>query len=115
MAFFILQFLSNFCHIFICRGELDTMSRMKQLFQSLKIQGENLPSKTMTLPIMTITGTNTLLIENEYSLLEFSNETIKLKCDAYIIQIAGTDLMISMMYPDEMLLVGKISNITFHN
>ncbi len=89
------------------------MNRMKHLLQSLKIDELNLPSKSISLPIITITGTNTLLIENDYSLLEYTKETIKLQCDVYTIQITGVDLMISLMYPDEMLLVGEISNITF--
>jgi len=109
----LIRFLSSLFYIFICRGELDTMNRMKHLFQLLKIDELNLPSKSISLPIITITGTNTLLIENDYSLLEYTKETIKLQCDVYTIQITGVNLMISLMYPDEMVLVGEISNITF--
>jgi len=91
------------------------MKRWKQIIQPLKIDEMNLPSKNDTLPILTVSGANNLLIENIYSLVEYREKTITLRCEAYMITINGNNLRISFMYPHELMLVGEIENISFHS
>lgn len=89
------------------------MKHMKQLFHSLKTYEQHLPSNNLTLPTITITGTNSLLIENKYSLLEYQDNIIHLQGEAYTIIISGANLTISFMYPNEMKLKGDIKKIAF--
>lgn len=68
-----------------------------------------------TAPIITITATNSLLIENKYTLVEYKEKVIVLKSDHYYITINGEHLQISFMYPNEMKLVGNITHVSFHH
>lgn len=81
----------------------------------LNVQNQHLSQTNISAPIMTITGTSSLLIENVYTLIEYEKNIIILKSNDYFISISGDDLGISFMYPNEMKLTGKINHIAFNN
>ncbi len=89
------------------------MKRMSQLFQPFKRNEPYLTSTTLTLPIITITGTQSLLIENTYSLIEYEHNRIVLQSNEYTIAITGVNLSISFMYPNELMLTGSIEQVVF--
>jgi len=66
-----------------------------------------------SIPVITITGQNHILIEQHYKILYFSNTEIKLTTKIGTIQIIGQALMIKMMYPQELLLEGTIKEINY--
>src|SRR5699024_1173379 len=91
------------------------MKQFKQILNLFNVQNQHLSQTNMTAPIITMIGTNSLLIENVYTLIEYEKNTIILKSDDYFITINGDNLSISFMYPNEMKLTGKINHIGFNN
>jgi len=91
------------------------MKQFKQILNLFNVQNQHLSQTNMTAPIITMIGTNSLLIENVYTLIEYEKNMIILKSDDYFITINGDNLSISFMYPNEMKLTGKINHIGFNN
>lgn len=89
------------------------MKRMSRL-KALKLNDLNLPPHTLSIPVLTVTGTKQLLIESTYRLLQYKENDIKLLCGDQTIQIKGDNLIISFMYPDELMLIGTIKQIIYY-
>lgn len=91
------------------------MKQIKHLLNLFHVHKEHVSSVGLTnAPIITITATKSLLIENKYTLVEYEEKMIVLKSDYYFITINGEHLRISFMYPNEMKLIGNITHISFH-
>lgn len=89
------------------------MKRLNRL-KSNKINNLNLGQDMNTLPVLTATGTKQILIESSYTLLQYKENDITLECNEIIVQIIGSNLIISFMYPDELMLVGEVDQIIYH-
>lgn len=89
------------------------MKRLNRL-KPFKLNDINIYPHTKNLPIVTVTGTKEVLIESSYILLQYKENDIRLQCGEHMVQIIGDKLMISFMYPDELMLVGIVKQIMYH-
>jgi len=88
---------------------------MKKLIKPFVNHKLTLPSDSLSLPTVTITGNNRVAIEQHYKLISFSEKIIKLQCENGIIQIRGDMLVIKLMYPREIILEGNIKEVSFES
>ena len=73
-----------------------------------------LPSDViLELPRITIIGQIHVYVENHQGLIMYSDTELKLKTHKGFIQILGSEFVLKMMYPEEILLEGKISEVKF--
>ena len=75
-----------------------------------------LPSDIVSdLPRITILGQLHVYIENHKGLIVYSESELTLKTHTGFIRISGSDFVLKMMLPQEILLEGKIIDVTFIN
>lgn len=75
-----------------------------------------LPSDIVSdLPRITILGQLHVYIENHKGLIVYSESELILKTHTGFIRISGSDFVLKMMLPQEILLEGKIIDVTFIN
>ncbi|MEI3606850.1 YabP/YqfC family sporulation protein [Pseudogracilibacillus sp. SE30717A] len=86
---------------------------MKRVIKPFVNKQLTLPSDTLSLPTVTITGDNRIAIEQQYKLLSFSETEITLQCEKGTLKIEGNQLMIKLMYPREIILEGSIKEVRF--
>lgn len=73
-----------------------------------------LPSDILfDLPRITIIGQIHIYIENHHGIEQYSETELILKSQLGLIHIYGSSFMIKMMYPEEILLEGKIEEVKF--
>jgi len=73
-----------------------------------------LPKEVMlNLPLITITGKNTMSIENYKNIIEYSQKKIRISTSAGIISIDGTKLLLKELTKDLIVITGTISNFEF--
>lgn len=72
-----------------------------------------LSSALRSTPLITITGNQQIHIENKYILKSFSSEEIVLSYQNGEIKIYGEELIITTLYPEEMVLQGIIQKVLF--
>lgn len=73
-----------------------------------------LPSDVMLdLPRITVIGQIHVYIENHQGIAVFSDTELTLKSTKGLIQILGNSFVIKLMYPEEILLEGNISEVNF--
>lgn len=63
--------------------------------------------------IISITGTNELIIENFKGIIKFHPELIIIQCKNYQVNIIGNNLMIEMYSKEELKVIGVIFEIKF--
>ncbi|MEI3611676.1 YabP/YqfC family sporulation protein [Pseudogracilibacillus sp. SO30301A] len=88
---------------------------MKRVMQPFINKNLSLPSDSLSLPTVTITGDKRVAIEQHYKLISFTEKIIKLQCENGIIQISGDMLVIKLMYPREIILEGNIKEVSFES
>jgi len=90
---------------------------MKKWYQHIRpwfVKYTELPSDIiMELPKITIIGQVHIYIENHQGLITFTNKELKLNNHNGYIQILGSEFVIKMMYPKEILLEGTIEEVKF--
>lgn len=89
------------------------MKLIKHLLPSNIINSTLFPPGLSIIPIITIKGNQQFVIENDYTLLSFSEKYIKLDYQQGHIEITGDKLKIKAMFPEEMILQGTIKQIIF--
>lgn len=73
-----------------------------------------LPTEVMLdLPRITIIGQIHVYIENHQGIAVFSDTELTVKATRGSIQILGSSFVIKMMYPEEILLEGKIDTVKY--
>ncbi len=73
-----------------------------------------LPREVMlNLPLITITGKNTMSIENYKNIIEYSQKKIRISTSAGIVSIDGKKLFLKELTKDSILITGTISNFEF--
>ena len=63
--------------------------------------------------IISITGTNELMIENFKGIIKFHPELIIIQCKNYQVNIIGNNLMIEIYTKEEVKVIGTIFEIKF--
>ena len=63
--------------------------------------------------IISITGTNELIIENFKGIIKFHPELIIIQCKNYQVHIIGNNLMIEMYTKEDIKIIGTILEIKF--
>ena len=63
--------------------------------------------------IISITGTNELIIENFKGIIKFHPELIIIQCKNYQVHIIGNNLMIEMYTKEDIKIIGTIFEIKF--
>lgn len=90
------------------------MNKWPQRFRSLLTNHMTLPSDiTLNLPRITVIGDIHVYIENHEGLVVFTESELTVKSHHGFIQIKGSSFVLKMMIPKEILLEGKISNISY--
>ncbi len=89
------------------------MNYIKRVIKPFINKQLTLPSDTLSLPTVTISGDQRVAIEQQYKLLSFSETEINLQCEKGILQIDGNQLVIKLMYPREIILEGTIKEVRF--
>ena len=89
--------------------ELEKQSYLESLSENLRIPQDVLSGA----PILTVTGTNQLCLENYKGIIEYTGEMIRIQTKNCRIHIEGTKLNIDYFTDDEMRISGKISRIEY--
>lgn len=91
------------------RMELEKQSYLESLSQNLK-----LPADVLTCaPILTVTGTNQLCLENYKGIIEYTGEIIRIQTKNCRIHIVGKNLNIDYFTDDEMRISGRINRVEY--
>ena len=67
----------------------------------------------MGLPILTITGTNDLCVENYRGMTEYTDQIIRLQSKSGQIKITGKKLEVIYYTNDEMKITGRIASLEY--
>lgn len=91
------------------RMELEKQSYLESISENLKLP----PDLLCNVPILTLTGTNQLCLENYKGIIEYTGEIIRIQAKNCRIQIEGKNLNIDYFTDDEMRISGKINRIEY--
>ncbi len=69
----------------------------------------------LDLPKLTVVGDVQALIENHRGLIEYAADKIRVSTRLGEIEIRGVDLVLKNIFPDEIMVEGKISSIDLWN
>lgn len=89
--------------------ELEKQSYLESLSENLRLPPDILAS----VPILTVTGSNQLCLENYKGIIEYTGELIRIQTKNCRIHIEGKRLNIDYFTDDEMRISGKISRIEY--
>lgn len=91
------------------RIELEKQTYLEGLSEKL-----NLPQDILcSVPILTVTGTNQLCLENYKGIIEYTGEIIRIQTKNCRIHIEGKHLNIDYFTDDEMRISGNITRIEY--
>ena len=65
------------------------------------------------LPVITVTGSRKVHIENHRGIIGYTDEEISINCGRMIVQISGTSLVLKGMTDAEVLITGNVQNVHF--
>ncbi|HAU86265.1 MAG TPA: sporulation protein [Lachnospiraceae bacterium] len=89
--------------------ELEKQSYLESLSENLRLPPDILGS----VPILTVTGSNQLCLENYKGIIEYTGEIIRIQTKNCRIHIEGKKLNIDYFTDDEMRISGKINRIEY--
>lgn len=89
------------------------MNILKQFIPTFIKNGTHLSSDFIITPQLTITGNRQIHLENQYTLQSFSSSEIILSYHEGEIHIQGEQLLITALYPEEIILSGRIKQVIF--
>lgn len=88
----------------------DLKKRVKQQFSDfLEIPGD----VALDLPKIVLVGNVQLYVENHRGILEYSPESVRINTVGGELSVAGKELILRNVLPDEICVVGEISSINF--
>ncbi|OOB80026.1 MAG: hypothetical protein ATN33_07115 [Epulopiscium sp. Nele67-Bin001] len=82
---------------------------VKQFINSI----EGVEEAVENIPLVTILGTRSVSVENFLNIVEYGQETIRLKTKLGQIVIEGKGLFAKSMNQEEIVIKGKIENLSF--
>ena len=88
---------------------MEKQSYLESLSENLRLPPDILAS----VPILTVTGSNQLCLENYKGIIEYTGEIIRIQTKNCRIHIEGKSLNIDYFTDDEMRISGKISRIEY--
>ncbi|SES98604.1 YabP/YqfC family sporulation protein [[Clostridium] polysaccharolyticum] len=91
------------------RIELEKQSYLESLSENLKLPADLL----MGVPVLTVTGSSQLCLENYKGIIEYTGEIIRIQTKKCRIHIEGKNLNIDYFTDDEMRISGKIMRIEY--
>ncbi|UOQ86045.1 sporulation protein YqfC [Gracilibacillus salinarum] len=90
------------------------MKKMKEKFMRAITRTFDLPSEvTLELPRITMIGSIHAYIENHQGLVVFSSQELLLKVHQGFVRVKGEAFVLKMMIDKDILLEGKIQDVTF--
>ena len=87
-------------------------SRKDEGFLEKTAQVFGIPGETVGLPRVELTGRHELRMENHKGILAYGREEIHISGGIYLIKVMGQELELRAMTGLELLITGKISQIT---
>lgn len=89
---------------------------MKKPFSELISEKLDIPKDIlMNIPRLTLSGNRELVIENYFSISEYTPELIKIKAPDYILKIDGDGLKLSLISREALKISGIFTQISFEN
>ena len=67
----------------------------------------------LDLPRITMLGNQQLLLENHKGIIEYTSQVVRIKLNSGEIKIQGTKLTLSNLQPEQILIEGIISHLTY--
>ena len=67
----------------------------------------------LDLPRITMLGNQQLLLENHKGIIEYTSQVVRIKLNSGEIKIQGTKLTLSNLQPEQILIEGTISHLTY--
>ncbi|WP_018756737.1 sporulation protein YqfC [Paenibacillus terrigena] len=90
------------------------MRRFARKIRKMTAELLDLPQDVLfDLPRVTMIGNAQVHIENHRGVLHFSNERLNLSISIGELELTGSDLVIRAIWPDEVIVEGKISKIQY--
>lgn len=89
--------------------EVEKQSYLDSLSKNLKLPADLL----VCAPILTVTGTNQICLENYKGIIEYTGDLIRIQAKNCRIHIEGKNLNIDYFTDDEMRISGKIKHIEY--
>ena len=90
------------------------MAKWREKVKKWMIQQMDLPADVvMDLPRITMIGQLHIYIENHRGVLRFSNTELRLSLNQGQLLIKGEDFVIKTIFPEELLLEGKIEQVIY--
>jgi sporulation protein YqfC len=86
------------------------MGIRKRLADALELQHD----VALNLPVLHLTGSERLLMENHRGLLEYGRGKIRIASTAGVVEIEGQDLAIKSVGRDEVLVTGGIERVVIN-
>lgn len=68
---------------------------------------------TLDIPRITILGADSATVENHKGIMNYSDDHIRINTGCGIITISGQNLAIKSIIQEEIIITGKISNVSF--
>jgi len=76
---------------------------------ALELPGE----AALNLPKIIITGRVQVLVENHRGIVAYDQESVRLLVETGEVAVSGQDLVLRAILPDEVVIEGEISGVTF--
>ncbi len=87
------------------------MGIRKRIADALELQQD----VALNLPMLHITGSERLLLENHRGLLEYARDRIRVATTAGVVEIEGDDLAIRSVGRDDLLITGVLHTVKLGN
>ncbi|OON97661.1 MAG: hypothetical protein ATN31_07885 [Candidatus Epulonipiscioides saccharophilum] len=89
-----------------------TQSGLSNMFKNFTSSIDGVNEAIIGLPLITITGSEDIRIENFSSIVEYSQNIIRLKTKSGIVSIVGENLLAKSMNQEAIVIKGKISGVS---
>jgi len=91
------------------------VQKTRQLQENVVDLLEMPPDVMLDLPKVTMIGRQKLLLENHRGIIEYGLTRVRVRTTAGLLTIAGEELVLKNLKPDEMLVEGKIASLTMED
>jgi len=89
--------------------EREKFSVVRSLTKALELPGEI----TLNLPLISMVGNEELIIENYKSVIEYSDERIRIKTATRVVRIEGRALTLAHITSENIAITGNITKMEF--
>ena len=89
--------------------ELKLTDRLEKAASRLSIPAQAAPG----VPVMTVSGRGTVVIESKGTILEYGRELVTVSCGSLIMKLRGADLELKTMTGQGLVITGTLSGVDF--